>query len=536
VRPLTGISVRLLLFNILLVFLPAAGFFYLEVYEKELLEAQERAMVQQGRLAAAALSGEDVVDRDASRALLSRLQGRTESRIRIVDGRGRLLADSARLVPPREAPRAPSRSRLEEYASEPEPRTRENPLYRLGAWLYRTPQRIDRLFGPPQPPREAESFYSPDGPLLGPEIRAALAGRYGAATRPTLGQRSVTLYSAIPVRGGIQNDQVTGAVLVSQSTYRILRALYDVRLDVFRVVLASVVAAAVLSLLVSATIARPLRSLRDEAIALVDRRGRLRGRFRGSRRRDEIGDLARSLEELTGRLERHLLFIESFASDVSHELKNPLASIRTATEMLAEVEDPADRRRFLEIAWREVARMEHLLSGVREISRIDARLEGERVEPVDLRPLLTSVLESVSLRAEGVRLDFHAPDRPVYALGAPDRLAQIFENLLDNAVGFSPPGGEVIVEMTAEPDAAVVSVADGGPGIPDEHRERIFDRFFTWRPHQPQARGGHTGLGLAIVKAVTEGYGGSVTARNRTEGGSRFEVRLPLAGQPSFRA
>lgn len=539
-RPLARISVRLLLFNILLVFLPAAGFFYLEVYERELLEAQERAMVQQGRLVAAALAGD--VDEDSARRLLGRLQGRTESRIRIVDRQGRLLADSARLVPPREAPRAPSRSsrsRVDEYASESAPRTRENPLYRLGAWLYRTPQRIDRLFGPPEPPREAESFYSPNGPLLGPEIRAALAGRYGATTRPTLGQRSVTLYSAIPVRRGGRGDQIGGAVLVSQSTYRILRALYDVRLDVFRVVLASVVAAAVLSLLVSATIARPLRGLRDEAIALVDRRGRLRGRFRGSRRRDEIGDLARSLEELTGRLERHLLFIESFASDVSHELKNPLASIRTATEMLAEVEDPADRRRFLEIAWREVARMEHLLSGVREISRIDARLEGERIEPVDLRPLLTSVLESVSLRAEGVRLDFRAPDQPVHALGSPERLAQVFENLLDNAVGFSPPGGEVTVELSEEPNAvpsiAVITVADAGPGIPEEHRERIFDRFFTWRPHEPQARDGHTGLGLAIVKAVTEGYGGSVTARNRTEGGARFEVRLPLAGQSSFR-
>lgn len=528
VRFLARIAVRLLLFNILLVFLPAAGFFYLEVYEKELLEAQERAMVQQGRLVAAALA-EDVSE-DSARRLLGRLQGRTESRIRIVDRQGRLLADSARLVPPREAPPAPSRSNrsLDEYEPAREPRTRENPLYRLGAWLYRTPQRIERLFGPPQPPKEAESFYSPDGPLLGPEIQAALAGRYGATTRPTAGQRSVTLYSAIPVRG---ESGIVGAVLVSQSTHRLLRALYDVRLDVFRVVLASVMAAAVLSLLVSATIARPLRRLRDEAIALVDRRGRLRGRFRGSRRRDEIGDLARSLEELTGRLERHLLFIESFASDVSHELKNPLASIRTATEMLAEVDDPADRRRFLEIAWREVARMEHLLSGVREISRIDARLEGEGVEPVELQPLLSSVLESVSLRANGVRLDLRAPDRPVHALGSPDRLAQVFENLLDNAVGFSPPGGAVTAEVSTDQETAVVAISDRGLGIPEEHRERIFDRFFTWRPGEPQARNGHTGLGLAIVKAVTEGYGGSVTAVNRPEGGTRFEVRLPLAGQ-----
>jgi two-component system sensor histidine kinase ChvG len=525
-RFLARISVRLLLFNVLLVFLPAAGFFYLEVYEKELLEAQERAMVQQGRLVAAALAGQAEIEKPAARALLSRLEGRTESRLRVVDRQGLLLADSARLVPPRATP-PPSRDRYESSRSLDLPQkisgARENRLYRLGVWLYRLVGRLSQPFAPPEPPRDTERVYHPGGPLLGPEVKAALAGRYGATTRPTAGQRSVTLYSAIPVRNG---GQVVGAVLVSQSTYRILLALYDVRLDVFKVVLASVVAAAVLSLLVSATIARPLRQLRDQAHALVDRRGRLRGRFRGSRRRDEIGDLARALEELTGRLERHLLFIESFASDVSHELKNPLASIRTATEMLGEVEDPADRRRFLEVAWREVARMEHLLSSVREISRIDARLEAEPAVPVDLRELLPAVTDSFHLRT-GVRVALRTPVEPVFTAAVPERLEQIFENLLDNAVGFSPPGGEVSVELTAAPDAAVVTVGDRGPGIPEEHRERIFDRFFTWRPAEPHARDGHTGLGLAIVKAIVEGYGGSVSVGNRPEGGARFEVRLP---------
>ncbi len=527
VRFLARISVRLLLFNVLLVFLPAAGFSYLEVYEKELLEAQERAMVQQGRLIAAALAGQGELAAGSARALLRRLEGRTESRLRIVDPKGSLLADSARLVPRRQAPLSPSgRYSSESSSYEPEsPGARDNPLYRVGAWLYRRVGRISRPFAPPEPPRDTESVYPPGRPLLGPEIRAALAGRYGATIRPTAGQRSVTLYSAIPVRSG---GRVVGAVLVSQSTYRILLALYDVRLDIFKVVLAAVAAAAVLSLLVSATIARPLRQLRDQAHAVVDRRGRLRGRFRGSRRRDEIGDLARALEELTGRLERHLRFIESFASDVSHELKNPLASIRTATEMLGEVDDPADRRRFLEVAWREVARMEHLLSSVREISRIDARLEAEPAGPVDLRELLPAVLDSFRLRTgDSLRFALHTPDGPVRTLADPERLAQVFENLLDNAAGFSPPGGEVTVELSPEPDAAVVAVSDRGPGIPEEHRERIFDRFFTWRPEEPQSRNGHTGLGLAIVKAIAEGYGGSVSARNRPDGGTRVEVRLP---------
>ena len=525
-RFLARISVRLLLFNILLVFLPAAGFFYLEVYEKELLEAQERAMVQQGRLVAAALAGQGELKAPAAKVLLLRLEGRTGSRLRVVDRQGNLLADSARLVPPR--PVAPPREeRYEQSASSAEslPHPRENPLYRIGAWLYRLVGRISRPFAPPEPPQDTEKVYSLGAPLLGPEVRSALAGRYGATIRPTAGQRSVTLYSAIPIRS---EGQVIGAVLVSQSTYRILLALYDVRLDIFRVVLAAVVAAAVLSLLVSATIARPLRQLRDQAHAVVDRRGRLRGRFRGSRRLDEIGDLARALEELTGRLERHLRFIESFASDVSHELKNPLASIRSATEMLGEVEDPADRRRFLEIAWREVARMEHLLSSVREISRIDARLEAEPAGPVDLRELLPAVLDSFRLHTgDGSRIIFRSPPGPVHTVAAPERLAQVVENLLDNAVGFSPPGGEVTVELAAEPDTAVLRVGDRGPGIPEEHRERIFDRFFTWRPDEPHARNGHTGLGLAIVKAIAEGYGGSVSARNRPEGGACFEVRLP---------
>jgi two-component system sensor histidine kinase ChvG len=522
------ISIRLLLFNVLLVFLPAAGFFYLDVYEKELLEAQERAMVQEGRLAAAALSGPGAVESAAAVRLLSRLEGRTEMRLRVVDGAGRLLADSARLVPPRPVP-APTAGRsqsqdLESRALSAEARSTR--LYRLGAWLYRLPGRLAAAFGPPEPPSGAETFYRDGAPLLGPEIKAALAGRYGATVRPTRGgPRSLTLYSALPVHGG---GQVAGAVLVSQSTYRILRALYDVRLDIFKVVLLSVAVAAVLSLLVSTTIARPLKALRDEANDLLDRRGRLKGKFRGSTKHDEIGDLARALEQLTARLERHLRFIEAFASDVAHELKNPLASIRSATEMLAEVDDPADRERFLAVAQREVARMEHLLSAMREITEIDAHLDGRLEDEVDLRELLPRIVEGFRLRKPDAQIELRVPPVPVPVAASPERLAQVFENLLDNAASFAPPGTAVRVDLDEIlPFAATVTVSDRGPGIPQEHLDRLFDRFFTWRPGAE--RDGHTGLGLAIVKAIAEGYGGAVTARNRPEGGASFEVRLPVA-------
>jgi two-component system, OmpR family, sensor histidine kinase ChvG len=507
------ISIRLLAFNLLLVFIPVAGLLYLDTYEKQLLEAQERAMVQQGRILSAALSGRGPLRAEECQRILRQLNQRVEARLRVVDTRGTLLADSARLGPRQEPGAKPGTA---------ESAVRTNWLYRMGAVIYALYRKV---VPPPEPAPELAEYYGGRTRLVGPEIGAALAGRYGTMTRASGGgQRSVTLYSAIPVAG---ESGVIGAVLVSQSTFRILQDLYAVRLGILEVFLASIGVAAILSLLVSTTIARPLRALRDEARALVDRRGRLRGSFQGSRKRDEIGDLARSLEELTRRLEAHLRFAESFAADVSHEFKNPLASIRTATEVLGEVDDPAERRRFLTVVQKEVARMEHLLSEVREITSIDAHLEAEEQSPVDLGNLLEEIVAGFRLR-EGhrLRLEIERPDESIRVRAAPDRLSQAFENLLDNAASFSPDGGVISVSLHGREGSAVVAIRDGGPGIPPENLDRIFERFFSYRPDRQKISGLHTGLGLAIVRTIVEGYGGAVRAENPSGGGARFEVRL----------
>ena len=508
------ISARLLLFNILLVFLPVAGFLYLGVYEKQLLEDQERAMVQQGRLLVAALGDRPALDKATASALLRRLGSRTEARLRIFGADRALLADSAGLGPRK--PEEPAASRADQPRD-----TRDSLLYRGAAGAYR----IWRAIRSGSP----ESYRRGGPPSPTAAVQAALAGRYGVALGRTGGELwrpSLTLHSAIPVRAG---SQVVGAVLVSQSTVRILREVDQVRLDVLKVFLGSVGVAAVLSLLLAGTITHPIRRLRDEASDLLDRRGRLRGRFGGSRRADEIGDLARALEELTHRLAAHQHALESFASDVSHELKNPLASVRSAAELLADVEDPADRERFLALVQREVTRMERLLTAVREIGEIDARLETEPPEAVDLEALLREVVEGFRRRADRAEIHLISPGVPLFVRARAERLLQVFENLLDNALGFSPAGGTVTVTLAAN-GATRVRIEDQGPGIPESHLGRIFDRFFTYRPDEPHARDGHTGLGLAIVKAIVEGYGGAVTAGNREGGGARFEVRLPGGG------
>ena len=523
-RFLSRIGVRLLLFNVLLVFLPVAGLFSLRSLERQLLDAQERAMVQQGRLVAAALGGGDAaIDEARVTQLLRQLGRRSEARLRIVDRDTRVLGDSAVSDEvPANAPKAGSPTAAPDEPAAVPAAARDRFLYRVGAALWKPVRFVRALFDRPSYESSAPVF----DPLPRDEIDRALQGFYGATLRQSPGQRSLTLYSVLPVR--TSTGGVVGAVVVSRSTSRILAALWTVRLDVFRVFVVSVLAAAALSLLVSATIARPLVRLRDEAGGLLDPRGRLRRSFRGSRRRDEIGDLTRALQQLTSRAERHLAFVESFSSDVAHEFRNPLAAIRSATEMLAEADDPAERRQLLATVEREVARLDRLLGGVREISRIDAGLETEPIVPVDLGALLGQLIPAgAPPRANGVTVSLAAPPGPLLVLAAPERLVQAFENLLANAVSFSPPNGIVLVSARQEQSTVVVDVDDSGPGIPPEHRERAFDRFFTSRP--PGGDEPHDGLGLAIVRALVEGYGGSVAASDRPGGGARLTVSLPVA-------
>jgi len=514
-RWLSRISIRMLAFNVLVVFLPMAGVLVLDTYEQHLLEAQERTMGQEGRLLAAAIEATGRFESADAQGILIQLGQRHLARLRVVDRRGELFADSASLGPRRDESIPPE---------QPAVQSTEAPfLYRIGSLPFRT---LRRLTQPPvDDPGDA---WEPASFLDAPEVRDALDGRYGAITRITPGsQRSVSLYIAIPVR---IDGVVEGAVLVSQSTGRILQALYSVRLDVFRVFLGSLAVAMVLTLLMATTIARPLGRLRRRAEAILDRRGRLRGSFEPSKRTDEIGDLERALAELTRRLEEHLQFTESFAADVSHEFKNPLAAIRSATEMALEVDDPGERRRFLTMIQHDVARMERLLNEAREISRIDARIDEEDLEAVSLDKLLRGVVEAFRLRRgnRGPEFTVALADREVEVTASADRLTQVFENLLANAVSFSPSEGTVTITLRVEDGQAVVTIADEGPGIPEEHYERIFSRFFYYRPDHPED-GGHSGLGLSIVRAVVEAYHGTVTAGARSGGGAKMTVKLPLA-------
>lgn len=236
------------------------------------------------------------------------------------------------------------------------------------------------------------------------------------------------------------------------------------------------------------------------------------------------------------RLEEHVRALEAFATDLAHELKNPLASIRTAIEMLAEVQDREEQRRFVKIVLDEVARMESQLSEVAEITRIGARLPAEHQEPVPVNGLLEQIVERFRMREGRLRFAVEQPVEIVTVRASAARLTQVFENIVENASSFSPDGGRVRVSLSRSGQGeAVVRVRDEGPGIPEAHRARIFDRFFSYRP-EGDRRGDrpHAGLGLAIAKTIAEGYGGSIAVANNADRGATFTVKLPASRTGTF--
>jgi len=297
----------------------------------------------------------------------------------------------------------------------------------------------------------------------------------------------------------------------------------------------------VLSLLLASTIAGPVRRLADSA-ERVRRRIRTRVEIPDfTHRRDEIGHLSGALRDMTDALYNRIEAIEMFAADVAHELKNPLTSLRSAVETLPLARSENSRSRLLAVIEHDVKRLDRLISDISDASRLDAELQRQDMVPVDLRRLL-STLASVANEtrlgndvAVDVRFEGKNPADVFSVPGHDSRLGQVISNLLINAQSFSEPGGRVRIVCRRVKSEIEIVIDDDGPGIRDDALERIFERFYTDRPHQ--GFGQNSGLGLSISKQIIEAHGGRIWAENRagpagadgepTVAGARFVVRLP---------
>lgn len=525
--PFGSIGLIILVFNILLVFLPVAAFYFLGTYEKQLLRGLERAMSEQALTAASVLRGPAARLRAKAEAFVAGLEGGHEARIRIFSPVGEALADSARLSAAAAAPEATGPTDAAPAAKKAEA-GRDSLLYRLGSLPVRLARRI-RL-GPPKPADAADLFDRQASFAEAPEIAAALAGRYGSTTRILPGPEgsTVRLYSAVPV---LAEGEVGAVVLVSQSTSRILGELDAVRLDIFRIFLASALVAVLLSLVADLLLARPLRRLAAAAARLMDGRGRLSGGFPELRAPGEIGLLSRALADMGSRFESRSRFLESFAQDLAHEVRNPLASACASLELLGEGETEAGRRELLARARADLERINRLVGDLREIAEVDAEDAAATAGPCYPAKLCVGLAEGFRARHPGLALELRLGEGVLPGAAAavdPARLAQALDNLLENAASLSPPSAAVELELGLVGEGALgrwaFAVRDRGPGFAPADVERLFERFYSTR----KEGGLHSGLGLAIVKSIAEAAGGSVRAEP-AHPGALFVLELPAA-------
>lgn len=365
------------------------------------------------------------------------------------------------------------------------------------------------------------------------EVNAALDGRSVVTVRRNeQGERVVSV--TIPVR---HVRQVLGALTVEAGNVDEILSAQRRALMPFALVALGVNLLA--SLMLHLFVARPVMRLSAAADQVKLQRARAISLPDLEDRKDEIGDLARSLESMTDTLSTRMDAIERFAADVSHEIKNPLTSIRSALETLPLVKTDEHREKLTNLLQQDVRRLDRLITDISNASRLDAELSRDRPRAIELNRLLGDIVSVYETTAKpgDIPVQLTQPQDFLRVMGRDGPLGQVFRNLIDNARSFSPADGVVRVTLEdVDGDLPIhIRVEDDGPGIPAENLETVFERFYTSRP-KGAAFGSNSGLGLSIVRQIAEAHGGRAWAENRLaeDGrilGARFVIALPAVGK-----
>jgi two-component system, OmpR family, sensor histidine kinase ChvG len=525
-RRISPLTRRIIAVNVLPLAVLAVGFLYLGKFEGSLIGQQVEALRTQGEIFAAALGEGAVLESpddgevllpDLARQMMRRLVAPTRTPARLFDKDGKIVADSRALGGPGD---------LVQVAELPPPDHK--------SWLTRAGEHVYDWIADLLPRRGNYPAYRDHPAADGfPEVMRALHGEGEAAVRRDPADQALVISVAVPVQ---RYKEVLGAVMLSSANGEIENELRTVRFELLRVFGVALLLTILLSLYLAGTIGRPIRRL-----AAAAERARGRGALIDipdfTQRGDEIGDLSRSLREMTHALSERMSAIESFASDVAHEIKNPLSSLRSAVETAVKIDDPVKQQRLLAIILDDVERLSRLITDISDASRLDAELSRDVMEPIDIAAMLRALVDiHETTRADStahVVLSLPERRRGLVVTGFETRLSQVFLNVISNAVSFSPPGGDIRVAAREDGRAVLITVDDAGPGIPADKLNAIFDRFYTERP-AAEKFGTHSGLGLSISKQIVEAHRGRIWAENRhgsggEVSGARFLIRLPEA-------
>lgn len=356
-------------------------------------------------------------------------------------------------------------------------------------------------------------------------IRLSLQGDPIALRNPLVSGEEIIL-AAHPI---VSSDQVIGTVIVEQNIDDILRFQRTALEQVLLLSLLSLFAIFLALIAFAGRLAWRIRNLRREASAAIDVRGRLRrgGLLNEMNAGDEIGDLARSVSNMLEKLKQHNSFLENMPRTLRHEINNPLNTLSTSLQNLADEHPGIDDSKYLESAKRGVNRIGSIVQNLADAANLEEALEAEELENIDLNELLASYVANCGSSHVGVSFQYKGSPAPVHALVSDFRIEQMLDKLIDNAVDFHRVGTPIRVQLECYGDLLQIVVANRGAALSEERLHTIFDSMVSHRGPDNRL---HFGLGLHVVRIIAEHHGGTVSAINLADAsGVAFVVRLPMA-------
>ena len=334
--------------------------------------------------------------------------------------------------------------------------------------------------------------------------------------------------------GGVSiKDQILGYIMVTEQVNEILIAVEERKNFILRTVLAIAIAIFIFSIFLNRYILKPIAGLvaytesiksRDESMGKIEK---------FLYRSDELGLLSRSLNNMTKNLQQRTQRAENSSADLAHEIRNPLASLKGASELLDSTNDKTEREKLIKILSHDVERIERLITDYSQMLKDEASLSREKMKVLDIQNLIRNVVDEFSnnnsVTEKNIKFVVSKKNlngKKLELFGIENRLEQVLANLFDNAVSFSPKNSEILINIQSDKDNIIVKIKDSGPGFSEVNTEKIFKRFYS---NRPEKFGEHSGLGLNIVKSIVEMHGGSVRALNRSDikKGAQIELELP---------
>lgn len=526
-RRLSLLTLKVIGFNFLALLVFGAGIYWLQEIRVSLVDERVKSLRTQAEIVAAALArygavgeidSETATELDDLKAarVLNGLVAPTGMRARVFDRSGRPIQDtrfilSRNQVQARELPPPGQIDLIDELQSG----------LRSGLYKLRAGKEIPPIVND-EPQQAGESFE---------EVRHALERAEAGSAERINSDGNLIVSVAVPIR---RLQYVMGVLMLSTEAGDIDDALAN---EAAQMVAGAAIGFAVIlaaSLIMLWHVTGPIRKL-SQGAELVRSGGRVFNAIPNlARRHDEIGDLSISLRAMTAALYARMDAIEQFAADVAHEIKNPLTSVASAIETLRRTTDEDKRQKLMGVVHDDVRRLNRLISEISDASRLDAELSRAKAHPVDVAALVNALAEMFQdpdvQGAPKIVLDLPASGLRVRGLEGP--LAQVFRNIIENAMSFSPKEGEIHISAQRSSGRAVITIEDQGPGIPDENLEVIFRRFYTARPLS-HGFGKNSGLGLSISRQIVEVHDGKIFAENLRDAdgkitGARFVVELPL--------